>query len=87
MGVPVEVAGVSARSYRMPDGITVYLASVDDHVIIASSEAAIEGATRAKRKGASVRDDQAFAASSRATRVVVVSRRERHPWKSSKIVK
>jgi len=62
-GTPVEVAGVSARSYKMPEGVTVYFTTVDDHVIIASSKAAVEAAAHAKRNDASVSDDRAFAAS------------------------
>lgn len=59
-GERVDIDGVAARKYRLPDGITIYFATMKDAVVIASSKSALTAAVRAGRKGNSVLGDKAF---------------------------
>lgn len=59
-GNKVDIEGITARSYKFPDGITIYFATMDSRIIVGSNEYAVAGAIRAKRSGQSVLSDKAF---------------------------
>lgn len=56
-----EIEGVSVASYRFEDDITVYFASHDHYVLVASTEDAMSQALHSLRGGKNVLDDPAFA--------------------------
>ncbi len=59
-GESVTIEGVKARSFAMPEGPTVYLASVEHEMIISPSRQAVERAIQTRRSGASILSDEKF---------------------------
>lgn len=57
------IDGVTAHKYSLPDGITIYVATSGNDVLIASSKRAIASSLRAQRGGESILNDEAFKAS------------------------
>ena len=62
-GSSTDVEGVRVRRYQFPDNVTIYYATSGSDVLIATSKSAIAGSIRAKRKGESILEDEAFAGS------------------------
>lgn len=59
-GASREISGVAVRSFKFPEGVTVYYATVGNDVLIGGSASAIGRSIDAKRKGRSVLDDDRF---------------------------
>lgn len=62
-GATVKIAGTQVKTYRFPDGVTVYFATVDNTLLISPSQSAMARSLTARRSGASIMDDPKFAAS------------------------
>jgi hypothetical protein len=62
-GTPVQIEGSEVRTFKMPGGVTTYLAVSESDVILSPSETAVGKALRAKRSGANVLKDPVFAES------------------------
>jgi hypothetical protein len=60
-GESETVAGVTARTFRFPEGVEVFVAVDGADVMIATTQSALSAAVSAKRSGNSVFDDPAFA--------------------------
>ncbi len=86
-GVSQTIGEVQVRSYAMPEGVTIYLATVDHEMLIATSKNAVARSIQAKRTGASVLGDAKFAPVKRrigkdTTRVIFI-----HPKRCAEIGK
>lgn len=84
-GTPVELSGATVRTFRLPEGITVYLATTGHDLILTSSKSAMKRSLHAKKSGESVLDDPSFASTigqitPSATKAVYV-----HPGRLMKI--
>ncbi len=62
-GSAVQIEGREVRSYRFPENIVVHFATLDNDVLVAMTPAAMARTIKAKRSGASVLKDNAYAAS------------------------
>ena len=60
-GIPVEIEGEKVESFRFPDNITIYFATLGNDVLISSSKSAMARSIDAKHGGQSILDDKAFA--------------------------
>jgi len=61
-GAPIEIHGVTARNFELPEGIHIYFATVGDDVVIASTKSAMARTIKAKRSGQSILEDEAYGA-------------------------
>ncbi len=62
-GDVVQIEGVAVRNFALPEGITVYFASLDHNVVIATSKMAVARSIQTQRGGKSILQDKAFASS------------------------
>ncbi len=62
-GQHVQFDGAETTAYKMPEGVTVYLSTVDHDVVLATTKSAMKQAIFGKQKGHSILDDQTFAKS------------------------
>ncbi len=62
-GTVVKVEGVDVRSFKMPEGVMIHFATLENDVMITPSKAALASSIRAKRSNKSVLNDPVFAAS------------------------
>ncbi len=63
VGETVEIGGIDATAYRFPPGVTILVGRKDDKLFIATTREAFRQAGAAGKKGGSILNDQAFAAS------------------------
>jgi len=61
-GAAVEIEGTQVRSYAFPEGITIYLATLDNAVLISPSQSAMARSLAARGSAKSILDDPTFAA-------------------------
>lgn len=86
-GSAVTIDGTEARAFQFDDKVTIYFATVENNVLIATSESAVARTIRARSDGKSILNDPAFAASLErmtptATKAVFV-----HPGRCFEIAK
>ncbi len=62
-GTPVEIEGVTARSYQFSENVSIYFAISGDDVLLSTTRDAMARSIQAQRKGDSILDDAAFATS------------------------
>jgi len=60
-GESVQIENTEVKTFKFPEGITVYFAAAGNDVLISPSKSAITRSIRAKRAGKTVLDDPAFA--------------------------
>ncbi len=60
-GASTTIEEVHVRSFALPEGITVYFATIDHDVVVATSKSAMRRSIAAKRDGKSVLSDGAMA--------------------------
>lgn len=59
-GESLEIGGVAAQQFKLPNGIGIFFANSANDVFLSPSRSAIARAIRAKRKGRSILQDKAF---------------------------
>ncbi len=59
-GNAITVAGVNARKFSLPEGMSLYFATRDNRVVLATSKTALASAVGTQRSGNSVVEDPAF---------------------------
>jgi hypothetical protein len=59
-GKSVEIAGLTVRTYQLPEGVTLYFTTTGKKVLVASTESAMTRSIHTQRGGKSIRDDAAF---------------------------
>jgi tetratricopeptide (TPR) repeat protein len=62
-GETVKIAGVEARSFKLPEGVTIYFATLENELLISPKKSALARSIKAKRNGDSIMKDKAFAKS------------------------
>ncbi len=62
-GSPIEMHGNTVRNFKLPEGVSIYFATLDDDVLIASTKSAMARTIKAKQAGQSILDDDAYAVS------------------------
>lgn len=62
-GDATQIAGTRVRSFRMPEGLTIYLAVTDGELLISPSKSIVARSLETRRSGQSVLSDPAFARS------------------------
>ncbi len=59
-GNAITVSGVKARRFSLPEGMSLYFATLDNRVVLATSKTAMASAVGTRRSGDSVVEDPAF---------------------------
>ncbi|MCH8853400.1 MAG: hypothetical protein IID41_12230 [Planctomycetes bacterium] len=62
-GKTVSIGGIDATAYQFPPGVTILVGTKDDKLFIATTREAFRRAGAADKKGGSILNDKAFAAS------------------------
>ena len=62
-GEKTQIAGISVRTYSLPENMTLYFTVMGNDIVVASTRSAMARTIDAKRKGKSVASDSAFASS------------------------
>ncbi|MGD8451134.1 MAG: tetratricopeptide repeat protein [Phycisphaerae bacterium] len=60
-GAEVEIEGTDVRSYRLPEGVSIYFATTGHHLVVSGTRSAMARTLKTLRGGPSIMDDDAFA--------------------------